>query len=266
MKNILPILFAAALLLQSCATVPVTGRRQLNLLPSSQMQSMSSTEYDNFLNENKPLPDSDPQARKIKKIGADIAAATEKYLNENGHKGLIDDFDWQFNVVDDPTLNAWCMPGGRVVFYTGILPVLANDNGIAAVMGHEVAHAVARHGNERMSQQLAVQGAGMSLSAILQEQPQLTHDLALQAFGVGSQFGILGYSRKHESEADKMGLIFMAMAGYDPREAVKVWERMAEQGGQQPPEFLSTHPSHETRIDELNAFMDEALRYYKPNN
>ncbi len=153
-----------------------------------------------------------------------------------------------------------------MVFYTGILTVCKNNNGMAAVMGNEVAHAVARHGNERMSQQLAIQGAGMSLSTVLQEQPELTHDLALQAFGMGSQFGILGYSRKHESEADKMGLIFMAVAGYDPREAVKVWERMAELGGEQPPEFMSTHPSHETRIAELNAFMDEALEYYQPSN
>ena len=156
------------------------------------------------------------------------------------------------------------MPGGRVVFYTGILPVCDNNNGIAAVMGHEVAHAVAKHGNERMSQQMAIQGAGLSLSSVLAEQPQLTHDLALQAFGVGSQFGILAYSRKHESEADKMGLIFMAAAGYDPREAVKVWERMSAIGGEQPPEFMSTHPSHETRIFELEAFMDEALKYYQP--
>ncbi|MFT5972485.1 MAG: putative Zn-dependent protease [Cryomorphaceae bacterium] len=260
------IILAAALMLHSCSTVPVTGRKQLKLLPNAQMQSMSASEYDNFLSQNTPLPDSDPQAQNIKKIGADIAAATEKYLNENGYEGLVDDFDWTFNLVDDQTLNAWCMPGGRVVFYTGILPVCKNNNGIAAVMGHEVAHAVARHGNERMSQQLAIQGAGMSLSTVLQEQPELTHDLALQAFGMGSQFGVLGYSRKHESEADKMGLVFMAIAGYDPREAVKVWERMAELGGEQPPEFMSTHPSHETRIDELNAFMDEAMKYYQPNN
>jgi predicted Zn-dependent protease len=266
MNKISTFLFTAVLLMSSCNTVPVTGRKQLKLLPSSQMLAMSATEYDNFLSQNPPMSDSDPQVRKLKTIGNNIAAATEKYLNENGHKGLVDNFDWQFNLIDDPTLNAWCMPGGRVVFYTGILPVCANEDGIAAVMGHEIAHAVAKHGNERMSQQLAMQGAGMSLSAVLQEQPQLTHDLALQAFGVGSQFGILAYSRKHESEADKMGLIFAAAAGYDPREAVKVWERMSEIGGQQPPEFLSTHPSHETRIDELNAFMPEALKYYKPQN
>ena len=259
-------LFLATIVFHSCSTVPVTGRKQLKLLPSSQMHSMSATEYDNFLSQNPPMSASNPKANNLKEIGAGIAAATEKYLNENGHKGLVDDFDWTFNLIDDPTLNAWCMPGGRVVFYTGILPVCKNKNGIAAVMGHEVAHAVARHGNERMSQQLALQGAGMSLSVLLQEEPQLTHDLALQAFGMGSQFGVLAYSRKHESEADKMGLIFMAMAGYDPREAVKVWERMSELGGQQPPEFLSTHPSHETRIDDLNAFMDEALKYYQPTN
>lgn len=266
MKRNYLIALVGVVVLHACSTVPVTGRKQLKLLPSSQMQSMSATEYNNFLSENAPLPASNPEAKNLKAIGADIAAATEKYLNDNGHSGLIDDFDWTFNLIDDPTLNAWCMPGGRVVFYTGILPVCKNDNGIAAVMGHEVAHAVARHGNERMSQQLALQGAGMSLGAVLQEQPELTQTLALQAFGLSSQFGVLAYSRKHESEADKMGLIFMAMAGYDPREAVKVWERMAQLGGQQPPEFLSTHPSHETRIEELNAFMGEALKYYQPRN
>ena len=252
------------MLLESCNTVPVTGRKQLKLLPSSQMLSMSASEYDSFLSQTPPMPDADPQVKNLRKIGNDIAVATKKFLDENGHSGLVDDFDWQFNLIDDPTLNAWCMPGGRVVFYTGILPVCDNNNGIAAVMGHEVAHAVAKHGNERMSQQLALQGAGLSLSTILAEQPQFTHDLALQAFGVGSQFGILAYSRKHENEADKMGLIFMAAAGYDPREASKVWERMSALGGEQPPEFMSTHPSHETRILELEAFMDEALKYYQP--
>jgi predicted Zn-dependent protease len=266
MKKSYLLALTIALIIQACSTVPVTGRKQLKLLPSSQLLSMSATEYSSFLNQNSPLPASNPKAQNLKRIGEDIAAATEKYLRDNGHKDMIDMFDWTFNLIEDQTVNAWCMPGGRVVFYTGILPICANDNGIAAVMGHEVAHAVARHGNERMSQQLALQGAGMSLSALLQEEPQLTHDLALQAFGLGSQFGVLAYSRKHESEADKMGLIFMAIAGYDPREAVEVWKRMAEAGGPQPPEFLSTHPSHETRIEELNAYMDEALKYYNPRN
>lgn len=266
MKRSYLIALAVALIIQACATVPITGRKQLKLLPSSQLLSMSATEYSSFLNQNNALPVSNSEAENLKEIGADIAAATEKYLRNNGHKDMIDNFDWTFNLIEDQTVNAWAMPGGRVVFYTGILPICKTDDGIAAVMGHEVAHAVARHGNERMSQQLALQGAGMSLSALLQEEPQLTHDLALQAFGIGSQFGVLAYSRKHESEADKMGLIFMAMAGYDPHAAVKVWERMAEVGGPQPPEFLSTHPSHETRIEELNAYMDEAMKYYNPRN
>jgi len=266
MRNSLLASAILLILMSSCNTVPVTGRKQLKLLPSSQMLSMSATEYDNFLSQTPPMSDDEPQVKNLRKIGNDIAAATKKYLDENGHAGLVDDFDWTFNLIDDPTLNAWCMPGGRVVFYTGILPVCDNNNGIAAVMGHEVAHAVAKHGNERMSQQMALQGAGASISVLLAEQPQLTHDLALQAFGVGSQVGILAYSRKHETEADKMGLIFMAAAGYDPREAVKVWERMSQLGGQQPPEFLSTHPSHDTRIADLNAFMNEALKYYQPKN
>ena len=255
---------ALTLLFVSCAKVPVTGRKQLNLLPSSQMQELSATSYSDFLSKNPVLPKSNPKARKIEKIGQDIASATETYLSQNGFKDMVDKFQWEFNLVEDETINAWCMPWGRVVFYTGILPICENDQGIAVVMGHEIAHAVARHGNERMSQQVAIQGAGLTLSALLQEKPQLTQELALQAFGVGSQLGSLAYSREHESEADKMGLIFMAMAGYDPREAPELWKRMAEQGGAQPPEFLSTHPHPETRIEDLNAFMDEALKYYDP--
>lgn len=255
---------AVLFLLTSCSKVPVTGRRQLNLLPSSQMQEMSMTAYNEFLSTNEVVSENDPETKRIKKVGEKIAAATEKYLNEHGHKHLLDDFDWQFNLVDDPTLNAWCMPGGRVVFYTGILPVCEDETGIAVVMGHEVAHAVAKHGNERMSQQLALQSAGMTLSILLEEKPALTQELALQAFGVGSQLGSLAYSREHESEADKMGLIFMAIAGYDPREAPELWKRMSSLGGAQPPEFLSTHPSHETRITDLEAFMPEALKFYKP--
>jgi predicted Zn-dependent protease len=264
MKRTFLWLSAGLLLWTSCSKVPVTGRRQLNLLPESQMQEMSMTSYSEFLSSNPVVSESDPRTRQIKEVGRKIQEATEKYLNEHGHKHLLDNFDWQFNLVDDPTVNAWCMPGGRVVFYTGILPVCKDETGIAVVMGHEVAHAVAKHGNERMSQQLAIQGAGMTLSALLQQKPQLTHDLALQAFGVGSQLGSLAYSREHESEADKMGLIFMAIAGYDPRQAPDLWRRMSELGGGQPPEFLSTHPSHETRIQDLEAFMDEALKFYNP--
>ena len=174
------------------------------------------------------------------------------------------DFKWEFNLVEDNTVNAWCMPGGKVVFYTGILPITKDEKGIAVVMGHEIAHAIARHGNERMSQGLALQGGGIALSLALSDKPELTQNLFQQAYGLGGQLGMLKYSRSHDSEADKMGLVFMAMAGYDPREAVEFWKRMAAQGGQKPPEFLSTHPSDDTRIKDLEDFMPEALKYYKP--
>jgi len=173
-------------------------------------------------------------------------------------------FEWQFNVVNDQTVNAWCMPGGKVVVYTGILPVTQDETGLAVVMGHEVSHAIARHGNERMSQGLALQFGGVALEVLTGENPGVARDLFLQVYGVGGALGMLSYSRKHETEADKLGLVFMAMAGYDPREAPKFWERMSQGGGQAPPEILSTHPSDQTRMRDLEAFMPEALKYYKP--
>jgi predicted Zn-dependent protease len=163
-------------------------------------------------------------------------------------------------------VNAWCMPGGKVVVYTGILPVTKNENGLAVVMGHEIAHAIAEHGNERMSQELLRQAGGVALTVALKDNPEETRNLWLAAYGLGSEVGVmLPFSRLHESEADHLGLIFMAMAGYDPREAPDFWTRMAEAGGQKPPEFLSTHPSDETRISSLNNWMPEALKYYNKN-
>ena len=156
------------------------------------------------------------------------------------------------------------MPGGKVVFYTGILPYTKDEAGLAVVMGHEIAHAIARHGNERMSQSMLVELGGTTLSALTAEQSKTAQSLFLSAYGVGSTLGTLAYSRKHESEADKMGLVFMAMAGYDPREAPEFWKRMAKSGGQKPPEFLSTHPSDQTRINDLNNYMPKALSYYNP--
>jgi predicted Zn-dependent protease len=248
-----------------CSKVPVTGRRQMNLLPESQLSGMSSTAYGEFLQENPPLPLSDPRAAQVDKVGRKIAKAVEEYLKNNGHAKRVGDFDWQFNTVEDPTVNAWCMPAGRVVFYTGILPICKDEAGLAVVMGHEIAHAVGRHGNERMSQGIVIQGAGATLDVLSSERPGLTRDLLLQSYGIGSSLGTLAFSRSHETEADKMGLIFMAMAGYDPREAPKFWTRMAEAAsGQKPPEFLSTHPSDERRIADLEEFMPEALKYYKP--
>lgn len=258
-------LLLVGLLAADCAKVPVTGRRQMNLLPESQIGEMSATAYSDFLNEKPPLPDSDPRARQVRTVGEKIAAATERYLQEHSGGKKPQQFDWTFNTVEDPTVNAWCMPGGRVVFYTGILPITGDADGLAVVMGHEIAHAVARHGNERMSQGVAIQGAGAALDVLTSEQPELTRALLLQSYGIGSTLGSLSFSRLHESEADRMGLIFMAMAGYDPREAPKFWERMSEaSGGAKPPEFLSTHPSDERRAADLEAFMPEALEYYNP--
>ncbi|MGV9013371.1 MAG: M48 family metallopeptidase [Flavobacteriales bacterium] len=247
-----------------CSKVPITGRRQLNLLPESEMMSMSLTQYQQFLKENKALPDSDPRSQMVKHIGERLAAAATKYLKANGAADRVADFQWEFHVVDDPQVNAWCMPGGKVVVYTGLLPVTKDDASLALVMGHEIAHAIARHGNERMSQGMAVQGAGMTLQVLTSEKPSLAGDLFLQSFGIGSQLGLLAYGRKQESEADKMGLVFMAMGGYDPRGAPAFWERMASQGGPKPPELLSTHPSDERRIADIKAYMPEAMKFYHP--
>ena len=250
-------------LVVSCTTNPVTGRKQLSLIPASQMHSLSFTQYSQFLNENKLSTDTQKTAM-IKRVGARIQKAVETYMAEIGEADKLDGFKWEFNLIDDPTQNAWCMPGGKVVFYTGILPICKDEAGIAVVMGHEIAHAVANHGGERMSQALAVQLGGVGLQVALSEKPALTQNLFLQAFGVGSQVGMLKFSRTHESEADEMGLYFSAMAGYDPRTAPQFWERMkAQSSGQAPPEFLSTHPSHETRIQQLNALMPKALELYE---
>jgi predicted Zn-dependent protease len=250
--------------LAACSKVPITGRRQLNLLPESEMMGMSLTEYQKFLQENKPLPASDARTVMVQHIGQRLAKAAKDYLTQNGAADRVEGFQWEFNVVDEPTVNAWCMPGGKVVVYTGLLPVTQDEAGLALVMGHEIAHAIARHGNERMSQGLAVQGAGMTLQVLAAEKPGMASNIFLQSFGVGSQLGLLAYGRKQESEADKMGLVFMAMGGYDPRVAPAFWERMAAQGGPKPPEILSTHPSDERRIADLKAYMPEAMKYYKP--
>jgi len=258
MKKGLILLFVTALLSQ-CATVPITGRKQAKLLPSSQLSSMALTEYDNFKKNEKILPDSDERVKTVKEIGNNIAAAVEKFMIANHMKDRLSEFDWEFNVAEQDVLNAWCMPGGKVMFYTGILPVCDGVGGISTVMGHEIAHAVARHGNERMSQGLLVQMGGLSLSAALEQKPEATHSLAMTAFGASSQLGMLKYSRVHESEADKMGLVFMIMAGYDANEAIDFWSRMsAKKGGEAPPEFLSTHPSDDTRIREIREFIPKA--------
>jgi predicted Zn-dependent protease len=247
-----------------CARVPISGRRQVNLLPEIEMISSSVTYYGEFLSQNRVVPHSDPQAQMVKRVGNRIANAVETYMRSNGMANRVANFQWEFNLVEDPTVNAWCMPGGKIVFYRGILPVCQDETGLAVVMGHEIAHAVARHGNERMSQQLIVQAGGVTLAVLTQEKPQLARDLFLTSYGVGATLGSLAFSRQHETESDQLGLVFMAMAGYNPQEAPRFWERMAAQGGGAPPEFLSTHPSHDTRIRDLENFMPEAMKYYAP--
>jgi predicted Zn-dependent protease len=248
-----------------CSTVPVTGRRQLSIIPSSEMNSLAATSYKETLASSK-LSTNAEQTAMVKRVGERISKAVEQYMREQGKSSALSGFQWEFNLIDDPTVNAWCMPGGRVAFYTGILPVCRDEAGIAVVMGHEIAHAVANHSGERMSQEMLVQLGGTSLATALREKPQQTQQLALTAFGVGSQLlGILPYSRLHEYEADKLGVIFMAMAGYDPNEAPKFWERMqALSGGGATPQFLSTHPSDARRISELKAAIPEAMKYYQP--
>lgn len=251
-------------ILVACAKVPITKRRQLNLIPESQLIGMSFQSYQAFLDTNKVLGAGDQRVKMVRRIGNSIKSAVENFLTQENQTSRIEGFSWEFNVVDQDVVNAWCMPGGKVVVYTGILPVTQDEQSLAVVMGHEIAHAVARHGNERMSQGLALQLGGVALSVALSEKPALTQNVFLQSYGIGSQLGVLAYSRNHETEADKMGLIFMAMAGYNPESAIAFWERMSAAGGQAPPEILSTHPSDATRIATLKEFMPQAMKYYKP--
>ncbi len=264
-RNLVKIILTSLLLMAvivACTTVPLTNRKQLSLIPASEIQAMSYQQYDQVKQESK-LSTNQAQVNMIKSVGARISNAAEAFLKQ---EGVNMQFDWEFILIeDDKTPNAWCMPGGKVAFYTGILPFTKNETGVAVVMGHEVAHALAQHGNERMSQGLLVQLGGLTLAKALEDKPELTQSLWMQAFGLGAQVGfLLPYSRKHESEADRIGLIIMAKAGYNPNEAIAFWERMKEaSGGQAPPEFLSTHPSDDKRIADLKKVLPEAMRHYQ---
>lgn len=250
----------------SCQKVPITGRKQVHLLPNSTVRQMAFESYATFIRENPPLPPANTNVVEVQQIGNRIKGAVETYMKNNGLSKRLNGYSWEFNVVQSPEVNAFCIPGGKVVVYSGILPVTKDDDGLAVVMGHEIAHAIADHGNERLSQQLAVQLGGVSLAVALQKQPELTQQVANTAFGIGSTLGILAYSRQHELEADKLGLIFMAMAGYNPERALSFWTDMSKSGSGAPPEFLSTHPSDARRIKQLTEFMPEAKKYYNPAN
>lgn len=246
----------------SCSTVPITGRKQVNLLPESEMIAMGFSSYSEFMN-TAPLSSNTAMTSMVKEVGSNISGAVIKYFDDNGLSSRIEGYEWELNLFADDTPNAWAMPGGKIAVYEGILPYTRSQEGLAVVVGHEIAHIVARHGNERMSQQLLVQLGGIALNEALNEKPEETRNIFLTVYGVGTQLGgILPYSREHEKEADKLGLIFMAMAGYDPSSAIEFWERMAEAGGSKPPEFLSTHPSDASRIAEMKRNLPEAMKYY----
>ena len=260
-------LILISLMMYSCSTVPISGRKRVNFVSDAQVLPTSFAQYTGFLAQHN-LSNDVAKTQQIKEVGSRISKAVDRYMRANGMESEANSYRWEFNLVEDKTVNAWCMPGGKVVFYTGILPIAKNVNGIASIMGHEIAHAFAKHGQERMSTGTIAQLGGMAT--------QIATGMAIKdprkaqmwnmAYGLTSQLGMLKFSRTHETEADRLGLVFMLMAGYDGEEAAKVWVRMGQTGGQQPPEFMSTHPSHERRIADLTAFLPKARVYAKKFN
>jgi predicted Zn-dependent protease len=251
----------------ACATNPVTGRKQFKLVSEQELQAMASQEYRQFLSENNRVsPSGDRDAEMVRRIGNRLASAVERYYRQEGMKDVLAGYKWEFNLVNNKQANAWAMPGGKVVVYTGLLPITQNEAALANVLGHEISHAIFQHGNERMSQGLAQQLGGTALSVALSQKPQATQNLFLQAYGVGSAVGVLlPFSRKQELESDRFGMRWAAMAGYNPREAVALWQRMSKMSdGKRPPEIVSTHPAEERRIEQLKKYLPEALKYYKP--
>jgi len=249
-------------ILSSCSRVPVTNRRQVNLLPESQVMSMALTNYKEFLTGN-PVISNTTDAASVKNVGMKIASAAQQYLRQHKQSKRIAGFKWEYNLVNSNEVNAWCMPGGKIVVYFGILPYTKDESGLATVMSHEVAHAIARHGNERMSQALITQAGGLALDVYLSQNPNKMNDVYRNVYGIGTTVGVLlPYSRMQESEADKMGSIFMAIAGYNPNDAISFWERMQKVSGNSTPTFLSTHPDDAKRIADLKAFIPTAMKYY----
>lgn len=256
MKKILLIL-SIFLAVSACKVNPFTGQKTLNFYPNSQIFPMAFAQYDQFLGEN-DVVNGTSEAHMITRVGQRISSAAERWLAANGYPGYLNDYKWEYNLVKDETVNAWCMPGGKIVFYTGILPICQGETGVAVVMGHEVAHALADHGAQRMSAGTLQQIGAVAGNIAIQDPEK--RNMFNQAYGIGSQLGVmLPFSRGHETEADRIGLQIMAIAGYNPYEAAELWKRMkAQSGGQSPPEFMSTHPSNDTRINNLTAWAPEA--------
>ena len=260
MKKII-ILVVAVFLFSECSTVPITGRKRVNFVSDAQVLPASFAQYKGFLEENK-LSNNRTMTNQVKNVGKNISAAVDRFMRANNMIAEANSYKWEFNLIEDKTVNAWCMPGGKVVFYTGIMPICDNENGVAAVMGHEVAHAFAKHGQERMSQGQLQQIGGLAVALGTSGKNAKTQQIWNTAFGIGSGLGMLKFSRVHEQEADRLGLVFMIMAGYEGAEAAEVWVRMSQKsGGGSSPEILSTHPSNASRIQDLRSYLPTAKKY-----
>ncbi len=259
MKKII-VLVVAVFLFSECSTVPITGRKRVNFVSDAQVLPASFAQYQGFLKENK-LSSDRTMTNQIKNVGKNVSAAVDRFMRANNMTAEANSYRWEFNLVEDKTVNAWCLPGGKVVFYTGIMPICANEDGVAAVMGHEVAHAFAKHGQERMSSGQLQQLGGLAVAIGTANKNPKSAQIWNMAYGLGSSVGMLAFSRTHETEADKLGLVFMLMAGYNGTEAAEVWVRMSKRAsGKQGPEFLSTHPSNARRIQTLRSFLPEAKK------
>lgn len=266
MRTMVVALAGSILAVAGCAEVGITGRSQLNLVPQTYITSLSAEQYNQFLSESTVVTGT-ADSEMVRRCGMRIVAAVEEFCQQTSTPNPFAGDQWQFNLVEDPAVNAFAMPGGKVVVYTGLLPVAQNEAGLAVVVSHEIAHVFARHGNERMSQQLLTQLGGVALDQALRDKPEATRNLFAASYGLGTQVGVLlRYSRLHESEADHLGLIFMALAGYDPHVAADFWRRMAEasEGQARPPEFLSTHPASDTRVRDIERLLPEVMEYYRP--
>jgi len=263
-KHRIIFLLVLTLIWSSCARVPISGRRQVRMLPEGLLGEMAAASYQGFMEEHNVVPLKDPRAQLVQHTGERISVAVVNFLRETGQAKRVQGFEWKFTLVESNEVNAWAMPGGKVAVYTGILDLTRDENGLAVVMSHEIAHAVARHGNERMSQQLLLAMGAVSLDVAMREKPQQTRDIFLLAYGAGGALGSLAYSRQHEYEADALGMTFMAMAGYDPSHAISFWERMLDYSGASAvPAFLSTHPTNEARIKAAREYLPDAIEYLR---
>lgn len=261
-KSLFLIAAVVAMLLSSCGSVPLTGRKQLMLVSDSEVLSSSLTSYKSFMSTAK-VSTNMTQSAQVTRVGKKIAAATEAYLRANGLASEVANFSWEFNLVKSDELNAFCMPGGKIVVYEGMANFVKSDDELAVILGHEVAHAVAKHSNERMSQQMAAQYGAQALSMITKGMSTNTQSIANKVYGLGANYAVmLPFSRKHETEADEMGLALMAMAGYKPDVAVTLWQRMGQASTSTTPEFMSTHPSDSKRAANLQAKLPEIYQKY----